>query len=102
MLSTMKLEHGNSDIKIILFGYSRVKEDIFDFLQTTHKLKSDVAKPFVDSTNKVVMGYGLKTESIPDICNCAKRNCMLLENSEMIITILVVRLGDLVLEQVGV
>ena len=77
MLSTMKLEHGNSDIKIILFGYSRVKEDIFDFLQTTHKLKSDVAKPFVDSTNKVVMGYGLKTQDIPDICHFGKNIILL-------------------------
>ena len=77
MLSTLKLEHGNSDIKIALFGLSKVKDDIFDFLQKTHKLKSEVAKPFVDSTNKVVMGYGLKTESIPGICHFGKNIILL-------------------------
>jgi hypothetical protein len=77
MLSTMKLELGNSDIKIALFGLSKVKDDIFDFLQKTHKLKSEVAKPFVDSTNKVVMGYGLKTESIPGICHFGKNIILL-------------------------
>ena len=77
MLSTLKLEHGNSDIKIALFGLSKVKDDIFDYLQKTHKLTSVTPKPFVDSTNKVIMGYGLKTESIPGICHFGKNIILL-------------------------
>ena len=77
MLSTLKLDEKiNKDIKVALFGTSRVKEDIYDFLQTTYKLTSETAKPFVES-NKVVMGYGLKTESIPDICHFGKNIILL-------------------------
>lgn len=72
MLSTLKLDEKlNKDIKVALFGTNKVKEDLYDFLQTTYKLTSEVAKPFVES-NKVVMGYGLKPESIPDICHFGK------------------------------
>jgi hypothetical protein len=77
MLSTLKLDEKlNKDIKIKLFGTNKVKEDLYDFLQTTYKLTSEVAKPFVES-NKVVMGYGLKTESIPDICHFGKNIILL-------------------------
>ena len=77
MLSTLKLdEKANKDIKVELFGTERVKDDIHDFLQTTYKLTSELAKPFVES-GKVVMGYGLKTESIPDICHFGKNIILL-------------------------
>jgi hypothetical protein len=77
MLSTLKLdENVNKDIKIALFGTNRVKEDIYDFLQSTHKLTSETAKPFIES-GKVIMGYGLKTESIPDICHFGKNIILL-------------------------
>jgi hypothetical protein len=77
MLSTLKLDDKlNKDIKIKLFGTNKVKEDLYDFLQTTYKLTSEVAKPFVES-HKVVMGYGLKTESIPDICHFGKNIILL-------------------------
>jgi hypothetical protein len=77
MLSTLKLhEKLNKDIKIRLFGTNKVKEDLYDFLQTTYKLTSEIAKPFVES-GKVIMGYGLKTESIPDICHFGKNIILL-------------------------
>jgi hypothetical protein len=77
MLSTLKLDEKlNKDIKIKLFGTNKVKEDLYDFLQTTYKLTSEVAKPFVES-GKVIMGYGLKTESIPDICHFGKNIILL-------------------------
>jgi hypothetical protein len=77
MLSTLKLdENVNKDIKIALFGTNKVKEDLYDFLQTTYKLTSEVAKPFIES-GKVIMGYGLKTESIPDICHFGKNIILL-------------------------
>jgi hypothetical protein len=77
MLSTLKLDEKlNKDIKIALFGTNRVKEDIYDFLQSTHKLTSETAKPFVES-GKIIMGYGLKTESIPDICHFGKNIILL-------------------------
>lgn len=77
MLSTLKLDEKiNTDIKIALFGSSKVKEDIYDFLQSTHKLTKETAKPFVES-GKVIMGYGLKTESIPDICHFGKNIILL-------------------------
>jgi hypothetical protein len=77
MLSTLKLdEKVNKDIKIALFGTNKVKEDLYDFLQTTYKLTSEVAKPFIES-GKVIMGYGLKTESIPDICHFGKNIILL-------------------------
>jgi hypothetical protein len=77
MLSTLKLDEKlNKDIKIRLFGTNKVKEDLYDFLQTTYKLTSEVAKPFIES-GKVIMGYGLKTESIPDICHFGKNIILL-------------------------
>lgn len=77
MLNTLKLDEKlNKDIKVALFGTNKVKEDLYDFLQTTYKLTSEVAKPFVES-NKVVMGYGLKPESIPDICHFGKNIILL-------------------------
>ena len=77
MLSTLKLDEKlNKDIKVALFGTNKVKEDLYDFLQTTYKLTSEVAKPFVES-GKVIMGYGLKTESIPDICHFGKNIILL-------------------------
>jgi hypothetical protein len=77
MLSTLKLdEKVNKDIKIALFGTNKVKEDLYDFLQTTYKLTSEVAKPFIES-GKVIIGYGLKTESIPDICHFGKNIILL-------------------------
>jgi hypothetical protein len=77
MLSTLKLDEKlNKDVKIKLFGTNKVKEDLYDFLQTTYKLTSEVAKPYVES-NKVVMGYGLKTEAIPDICHFGKNIILL-------------------------
>jgi hypothetical protein len=77
MLSTLKLDEKlNKDIKIALFGTNRVKEDIYAFLQSTYKLTSETAKPFVES-GKVIMGYGLKTESIPDICHFGKNIILL-------------------------
>ena len=77
MLSTLKLDEKlNKDIKVALFGTERVKDDIYDFLQTTYKLTSETAKPFVESS-KVIMGYGLKTESIPDICHFGKNIILL-------------------------
>ena len=44
----------NKDIKVALFGTSRVKEDIFDFLQSTYKLTSETAKPFVESNKQKI------------------------------------------------
>jgi hypothetical protein len=77
MLSTLKLDEKlNKDIKIRLFGTNKVKEDLYDFLQTTYKLTSETAKPFIES-GKVIMGYGLKTESIPDICHFGKNIILL-------------------------
>jgi hypothetical protein len=46
------------------------------FYKTTYKLTSEVAKPFIES-GKVIMGYGLKTESIPDICHFGKNIILL-------------------------
>ena len=77
MLNTLKLDESlNKDIKVALFGTNKVKEDLYDFLRTTYKLTSELAKPFVES-NKVVMGYGLQPESIPDICHFGKNIILL-------------------------
>jgi hypothetical protein len=68
-------EKVNKDIKVALFGTERGKDDIYDFLQKTHKLTSEASKPFVES-GKVIMGYGL-TQSIPDICHFGKNIILL-------------------------
>jgi hypothetical protein len=77
MLNSLKLdEKVNKDIKVALFGTERVKDDIFDFLQNTYKLTSEVPKTFVES-GKVVLGYGLKPESLPNVCHFGKNLILL-------------------------
>ena len=62
-----------------LFGTDNNYENIYKYLKTKHSLtdinKSDLKK--VQHEGKTIVGYGLKTESIPDICHFGKNIILL-------------------------
>jgi hypothetical protein len=71
---------GNTFVYKQMFGSNANYTNIYDYLKTTHLLtdinKGDLKK--VQHEGKTIVGYGLKTESIPDICHFGK-NIMLLK-----------------------
>ena len=69
--------YGDMFVYQFIFGESPNYSDIYDHLKNKFSLSNQTDLKQIDHEGKKIVGYGLKTESIPDICHFGKNIILL-------------------------